>query len=328
VKAIPLLARGFGATLTWLVLACAAPDSVEPAAPALTGAVSARTRCKLARAIVVRGTFTTQFRRDSVPAGTVFDARDAIWRWPPGKGAAVRIKGGADICWDRGQVLGTADQQTTSWSTYHSTHAYEMISGPRFIVQNVYAENVGDGIRWGAGANGWTARSVHLKDIHDDCVETDYMRSGTLEDALFEGCFVFFADRPNPNVGTGYDNPDGLVTIRRVIAWMKPTPTVPPGYTANTTGSIWKTDLEGNPPRSPRKYIVGSVLRVGMGSAQGGAACLNRRGLVTAEQDTVVWEGPGPYPCLPLPPGWTLTTDMSVWDRAVQAWKDSHPDGP
>jgi hypothetical protein len=195
----------------------------------------------------------------------------------------------------------------------------------------VYAENVGDGIKWGGGANNWTARGVHLKDIHDDCVETDYMRSGTLEDALFEGCFVFFADRPNPNVEPRYDNPDGLVTIRRVIAWMKPTATVPPGYKANTTGKIWKTDEEGHPPRSPRKHIMGSVLRVGRGTANStseGAACLDRRGLVTAEDDTVVWEGPGSYPCLPLPPGWTLTTDMGVWDRAVKGWKDRHPGGP
>lgn len=276
---------------------------------------------------MVRGTFTTQFRRDNVPAGRVFDARNAIWRWGPARGGAVWIKGGADLCWHRGRVLGTADPRTTTWSQYHNTHAYQMISGPRTIVQNVYAENVGDGIKWGGGANNWRVRGVHLRDIHDDCVETDYMRSGSLEDSLFEGCFVFFADRPNPNVERRFNNPNGLVTIRRVIAWMKPTPTVPPGFKANTTGLIWKTD-EGHRPRSPRKHIVGSVLRVGRGSAANGAACLDGRGLVTAENDTVVWEGPGPYPCLPLPRGWTLTTDMRVWHRAVQAWKDRHPDVP
>jgi hypothetical protein len=325
-KTIPLVALAFGLTLGLLVIACGELDSMAPETPSL-GAASA-IPCDPAAAIVVTGNFTTQFRRDSVPARTVFIARDAMWRWAAGRGSAVRIKGAGDLCWDGGRVLGTADQQTTVWSKYHATYAYEMVTGARPIVQNVYAENVGDGVKWGGAANNWMVRSVHLRDIHDDCVETDYMRSGTVEDVFFEGCFVLFADRPSVNAGARYDNPTGLVTLRRVIAWMKPTATVPDGYAPNSTGSVWKTDLDGNPPRSPRKFIVGSVLRVGPGTARPGAACLDRRGLVTAESDTVVWEGPGPYPCLPIPPGWTLTTDMGVWDRAVQAWKDAHPKGP
>jgi hypothetical protein len=39
----------------------------------------------------------------------------------------------------------------------------------------------------------------------------------------------------------------------------------------------------------------------------------------------IVWLGPGEYPCLPLPPGWTLTTDRRVWDDAVAAWTARHP---
>jgi len=322
----PLLSLSVAAILGLLVLACGDPGPAGPDIPA--SSTGWTQTCDPASATVVSGAFATQFRRDSVPARKVFIARTALWKWAPGRGAAVLIKGRSDICWDGGRVVGTADPLTTTWFRYHDTHAYEMITSARPIVQNVYAENVGDGVKWGAGANNWVVRGVRLKDIHDDCVETDYMRSGTIADVLFEGCFVLFADRPNPRVGASFDNPDGLVTLRRVVAWMKPTVTVPDGYAPNNTGSIWKTDIDGNPPRSPRKFIVGSVLRVGPGTARPGAACLDRRGLVTAESDTVVWEGPGPYPCLPIPPGWTLTTDMGVWERAVQAWKNRHPTGP
>jgi hypothetical protein len=37
---------------------------------------------------------------------------------------------------------------------------------------------------------------------------------------------------------------------------------------------------------------------------------------------TLVWTGPGSYPA--VPPGVTVSTDVSVWDNAKQAWLDAH----
>jgi hypothetical protein len=53
--------------------------------------------------------------------------------------------------------------------------------------------------------------------------------------------------------------------------------------------------------------------------------CLDPRGLVTESADnTVAWLGEGEYPRLPLPPGWTLTRDRRVWERALPDWKPRH----
>jgi hypothetical protein len=55
-------------------------------------------------------------------------------------------------------------------------------------------------------------------------------------------------------------------------------------------------------------------------------ACLNPANLVKQSvNNTVVWLGSGDYPCLPLPPGWTLTRDKGVYDRAVADWKARNP---
>ncbi len=45
--------------------------------------------------------------------------------------------------------------------------------------------------------------------------------------------------------------------------------------------------------------------------------------LVSCANNVMVWLGAGPYPA-PLPPCFTVTTDRSVWDNAVAAWKTRH----
>jgi hypothetical protein len=217
-------------------------------------------------------------------------------------------------------VLGTADPLSTNWSTYHDTYAYQM-SGAGFIVEDAYAENVGDGIKWMDGTtNDWVARRIHLKDMHDDCVETDWMRSGTLEDFLFEGCYAFLAIRPNSSVSSSYDNPRGTIVVRNGVAWMKPTATTYDGVPYSTS-AVFKTD---NGTRTPRVVVENLVLRVDV-DPEVGNACLNPNGQVLARNATVVWTGSGDYPCLPLPPGWTLSRDKGVYDRAAADWKARNP---
>ena len=45
--------------------------------------------------------------------------------------------------------------------------------------------------------------------------------------------------------------------------------------------------------------------------------------LVSCANNVMVWLGAGPYPA-PLPACFTVTTDRSVWDNAVAAWKTRH----
>jgi hypothetical protein len=55
-----------------------------------------------------------------------------------------------------------------------------------------------------------------------------------------------------------------------------------------------------------------------------GTLCLNQHNMVTRSSGNIlVWLGSGSYPCT-LPPGWTLTRDVGVWDAAVAEWKARH----
>jgi hypothetical protein len=46
--------------------------------------------------------------------------------------------------------------------------------------------------------------------------------------------------------------------------------------------------------------------------------------LVGCSNNVMVWLGGGDYPTT-LPDCFTVTSDRSVWDTAVQAWKAQHP---
>jgi hypothetical protein len=267
--------------------------------------------------ITLTGSQPTYDRRTGTPNNTFMDARSASWRAEPGARAAVRMGAGSSICWHGGRVIGTASPTSTSWSSYHDTYAFSL-NGPGFVIENAYAENVGDGVKWFDVADNWTVRRVHLKDMHDDCVETDWMKSGLIRDVLFEGCYVFLATRPNSSVsGSGAAN---TVTVDGAVVWMKPTQTVYSGPSPSTS-AILKIDES----RSPRLVLKNIVLRVDVKPGVSNA-CLNPANLVKQSvNNTVVWLGSGDYPCLPLPPGWTLTRDKGVYDRAVADWKARNP---
>jgi hypothetical protein len=47
--------------------------------------------------------------------------------------------------------------------------------------------------------------------------------------------------------------------------------------------------------------------------------------LESCSGNVMVWLGDGPFPGPPLPSCFTVTTDRTVWDDAVAAWKARHP---
>ena len=90
------------------------------------------------------------------------------------------------------------------------------------------------------------------------------------------------------------------------------------GTPPNTSG-FFKWD-KSSYDSSPRLALYNNVFRADMVPADG-TLCLAPPGkLAASANNVIVWLGPGDYPCLPLPPGWTLTTDRRVWDDAVSAW--------
>jgi hypothetical protein len=192
--------------------------------------------------------------------------------------------------------------------------------GPDSIVENTYAQNSGDGIVM--RNQNFTLRGVYFKHMRDDCVENDYLHSGIIDDSLFEGCYSGFSTRPSStNLGT-IDGSQETMTIQNSLAWLEPMQEPYKGTSPNTSGFFkWdKTSYSS----SPKLVLKNNVFRADMVPADGNL-CLNPMNkLVESSNNVIVWLGGGTYPCLPLPLGFTLTTDRAVWDRAVTDWKTRH----
>jgi hypothetical protein len=269
--------------------------------------------------ITLTGLQSTRYsHRDDLPQNALVDATTASWT-SSSSGSPIRAGNGSDICWHGGSAVNTYSDNT-SWSTFHDTYAFQGY-GRDQIVEDFAARNFGDGIKWmDALTDNWTVRRVHLQHMHDDCVETDWLKGGRIEDVLFEGCYVFLAARPRS--GSTVDGSRNTIAVDRAVVWMEPMPTVYSGP-APSTGAVFKIDNSSS-SRSPRLVLRNIVLRVDVKPGVGNA-CLNPAGLVVESvNNTVVWLGQGDYPCLPLPAGWTLTRDKAVWDAAVNDWNARH----
>jgi hypothetical protein len=105
-------------------------------------------------------------------------------------------------------------------------------------------------------------------------------------------------------------------------------PTTPPsGLNAEGDGhaAIWKQQAGGSPieieanncifyvPTSP--YTGDPDFPVALNSRNARSSFLNCK---------LVWTGPGSYPGTLPSTGVTVTSDVSVWNNAVQQWKDRH----
>jgi hypothetical protein len=257
----------------------------------------------------------------ALTANTVIDARTA--KWIGVADSPLRWGGGNDLCWTGGFVQGLYPE-TESWSRMHDTKAMRVgqRGGARPTVERFHAVNYGDGISLEDGAEDFVIRDVHLVHMRDDCVENDFGHGGRIEDSFFEGCYVWVATRPRSSIVPSTDGADRLLVIEHNVAWMEPMQTVYSGP-APSTSAVFKVDRSSR-SASPKMILRHNVLRVDVPPGVGNA-CLNPRDLVVESvHNVVVWLGPGDYPCLPIPDGWTLTRDKAVWDRAVADWKARH----
>ncbi|HKT60472.1 MAG TPA: hypothetical protein VJQ46_10485 [Gemmatimonadales bacterium] len=266
------------------------------------------------------GTHSSRFdERTGVPAGAVVDARGADW--PQVADYAVLVGGGDGWCWTGGRVEGFWSDQTT-WLGMHGRTAFEDYGAAHTVLEALYLRNYGDGLTIRMTADDWTLRHSHFVHMRDDCIENDYERSGLVDDVLFEGCYSGLSSRPSDyQVGT-YSGANNRWTIQNSLLWLEPMAQPFKGTPPNTSG-FFKWD-KSSYNTSPQLALRNNVFRADMTPADG-TLCLAPRGkVVESVNNVIVWLGAGTYPCLPLPPGWTLTTDRSVWDDAVSAWKAAH----
>jgi hypothetical protein len=283
--------------------------------------------------VVLSGTHTSDYYTRSLAPGTVIDATAATFvhcsQPDPAAPCAPNVypinlgpTGGAGACWAGGVVAG-ANRLDATWSEMHSPNnsGFSFENGD-FTVTGVRIHNVGDGIRPRGGAGGFLIRDVWLSWVRDDCVENDHMNSGTVEDSLFDGCFVGFSAR---NSNTAVMGPEEVWTIRSTLVRLQPMPGPPEGGALGHKG-FFKWVEWGNPDgRSPRLALYDNVFMAEeQGQVDGERMGIPPGKLVGCANNVMVWLGPGDYPA-PLPDCFTVTRDRRVWVSAVADWLRRHP---
>ena len=263
----------------------------------------------------VGGTRTWEYHHVDLSDGTVIDARTA--RWEGIDPYAVTIGGGSALCLAGGQIQGSWPADT-SWKTMHGTAALILDGAPSATVEDLRVDGYGDSVRLIGDSGNFLLRRLHVSYSRDDCIENDWLSSGTVQDSLLDGCYNAFSARTyhgQSNVNGGDGN---LWRIENTLVRLQPMPRVykDRGRIPGTAG-FFKWDKEG-----PRLSLVDDVFRADQPSDTVGLGIPEGK-LANCEHNTMVWLGSGPFPA-PLPSCFTVTRDVDVWNRAVARWKQDH----
>ena len=291
-----------------------AADSASPEA-----GIRAIVDCLSDRETVVElgGRQSDRFTAD-VRAKQAVDAATAMWlqtdNWP------ISFSGGSGACWFGGRIFGTYPQ-STSWSDFHHTGGLNFQNEDLTIV-GLRIHNYGDGIRAREGGRDFRITGAHLSFMHDDCIENDQLYSGIVEDSFLDGCYVAFSARPSSS-SPDIDGRRNTFTIRNNVVRLQPIPTVYKGRAPGHGGFFKWEDDDG---RSPKLVVRDNVFRVDQ-RPNHQTLGLPKGYEIDCSNNVVVWLGQGRYPD-PLPKCFTVTRDRRVWDRAVKAWRVSHPWNP
>ncbi|PYO70298.1 MAG: hypothetical protein DMD69_00120 [Gemmatimonadetes bacterium] len=204
---------------------------------------------------------------------------------------AIFIGGGPGICFHGGQIIGQLPP-STPYKKMHDTYGM-VVHGASFKLEDLQVFDYGDGVSMDANGDAtWSVRDVHFKYMRDDCVENDFVNSGSIENSLFDGCYEGFSARPYTRPGHG--------------GFFKWHPTAPMISLYNNVYRADSPNIENDvlvPPPAKLKDCVNNVM---------------------------IWLGPGPFPeRLPTRPGCfqllTGAAGRQYWDSAVAQWKAQHP---
>jgi len=209
---------------------------------------------------------------------------------------------------------------------------------PSLHLENTRVFDSGDGVSMDPGGINWTIQSVAFKYIRDDCVEDDFLYSGTIDDSLFDGCYDGISARTwsgqSPDPGDGSNN---LIVMKNSLLRLQAMDAAYSGPLPNHN-SFWKWDT-----KAPKVALYNNIFRADEDSWESGSGAQMWMGpppgkLADCENNVMVWLGPGNFndvlrargeQALPATfngkPCFTITTDKSVWDTAVAQWKANHP---
>ena len=258
---------------------------------------------------------TSRYRNDSVGEGTRFNACEAVINIDK----PVTLQNGSDMHWVGGDLIGSLPEDS-SWDEWHSSWGIYVKNVPNAVIEGVRVHGVGDGIRFRDHTENWVLRNCYFSQTGDDAVENDSLYSGLVDDCLFDGTYVGFSARLSASDEGQFDGSDKVWTIQNTLMWLRPQEGVYKGDSPGH-GGFFKWDKDGY---GPKLVLRNNIFRVDQ-LPNHNTLTLNPEGkVIESENNIIVWLGKGDYP-EPIPEGWTLTTDIRVWEEARDAWLARHP---
>jgi hypothetical protein len=259
----------------------------------------------------------TAFDNTSMASDTKVDASTAQFV-PSGATVVVHVGGGSRICWHGGEIIGLLPP-STPWATMHDSYGID-VDGASFLLEHLRVFDNGDGVTMDSqGDVTWIWRDVYFKYMRDDCVENDFLNSGTIENSFFDGCYSGFSSRSYTSVLDGSNN---VVVLRNTLFR---TQTMDQGYRRSGHGGFWKWDS-----KAPKIDLYNTVFLTDGPTIEDDAIMPPPGKLRNCSGNVMVWLGSGAFPePLPSQPGcFTLLTGAAgqqYWDSAVAAWEAAHP---
>ncbi len=264
--------------------------------------------------VTLTGLHDTRFDRRELASSTVIDARAS--RWSGRLPYAIVVGGKPHLCLVGGSI-GGAWPRDTSWSEMHSTGAV-LVDNAYATIQGLRVDGYGDSIRLTEGAADFVVQRVHLTDSRDDCIENDWLHSGTVRDSLLDGCYNAFSAESYGQSGVRDHDGDAVWRIEGSLIRLQPMERTyrDEGLVPGTAGFFkWGPD-------GPRLSLHDNVFRADQPANTVGLD-IPDSAHADCSGNVMVWLGEGPYPGA-LPDCFTVTRDAEVWDDAVAEWKRQH----
>lgn len=277
-------------------------------------------------------TLSSRWQAPSPPADTTYDLTGVTstafpsTQYPFSAGTSTPAN---RTCIVGGELHGTIDPAQT-WEHYHedaNASCVKLVAIDWSQIRDTRCDGVEDGFRPQEGTpNSNRTRffisGTHLSNVADDCLENDYVLGGVLFDNLWESCFTGISERPSS--GRSWTPPAGeTLVVDHMLIGLRSMPHA----SSKGTGpnSLFKWSSSGD-----KVVIKCSVFYVHARSVNGADSMALPPGTVVddsacpARPSTIVWTGGGSYPGDLRGTGIRVTTDRSVWDGAVAAWKTAH----
>ncbi|MBI3838219.1 MAG: hypothetical protein HY288_09845 [Planctomycetia bacterium] len=272
----------------------------------------------------------THFPLGETPPAT-WPARNTHPEWisSTGEQYPVAVKGtSSGVTISGGTIIGMMDPIAPwhVWKNYSNGGAINIEGTGTETITGAVVKNMEDGIRIrGAVGATFNVHDVYMTQLHDDMIDNTDVHSGTIANSFFRG-HTFLSNR-------GGNNPAAVVTIQNDVVELMLQPHMGDnGITDINTkggypfpdglgnGSMFKWEDSNN--SSGTVDVTDSVFLVNRPATSSNGAMAFPAGHY--RNVTVVWLGGGAYP-VPVPSGVTITTDRTIYDKAVDAFFASHP---